>query len=113
MTLPKNLDLIDKILSMHDNYPGDLNDLRNPGLYYIPNGNGNFHTPSTGNWGHLLVSNTGNTTAQLWIDDNTNNGGPHIFLRVFNNTFWSDWKSFVTMAQVTAEVTRVLTTAEF
>lgn len=102
----------EKYLSMHDNYTGDLNDLTNPGLYYIPHANGNVHAPSSGNWGHLLVSNAGDKTAQLWFDDNTFNGGPYIFIRVFNSG-WSDWTSFATMAQVTAEVTRVLTTAEF
>lgn len=111
MSVPLDLNLIQRLLN-EQSYDGDLNDLTKPGLYYIPNGNANVHTPSSGNWGHVLVSNAENKTAQLWIDDNVFNGGPHIFLRVFNSS-WSNWTSFATMAQVTAEVTRVLTTAEF
>lgn len=103
-----------KYLSMHNSYTGDLNDLRNPGLYYVPANNAGIHAPSSGNWGHVLVSSSGDSgsTAQLWLDDNTNNNGPHLCLRVFNFT-WTEWKSFVTMDDVTAEVTRILTTAEF
>lgn len=135
MSIPLDLTLIQRLLSAR-NVTDDLDNIKTPGFYYLNKSDANF-----GTWPFLIVlSGTDITTlVQIGIGD----GGVTDFVnsrfkyREFYSDHWSNWQTiatldelpnlsayakksdipnvsnFVTMAQVTAEVTRVLTTAEF
>lgn len=87
---------------------GDLNELTTSGFYYVQQP---VNAP-TSNWPHLIVNaiDNKNKVAQLAIPDQANAG---LYYRCYYQTSWSAWYKLVTMDQVTAEITRLLTTAEF
>ena len=107
MTLPLNLSLFTHVLNSKT-VTGDLNKLTTSGFYFVQNP---VNAP-TSNWPHLIVNATDNknTVAQLAIPDQGNAG---LYYRCYYQNSWSDWYKLVTMDQVTAEITRLLTTAEF
>lgn len=107
MTLPLNLSLFTHVLNSKT-VTGDLNKLTTSGFYYVQNP---VNAP-TSNWTHLIVNEAynKNMVAQLAIPDQAVSG---LYYRCYYQTSWSAWYKLVTMDQVTAEITRLLTTAEF
>lgn len=76
-------------------------DLTTPGFYYV----------NDPNWGHLIVTanDSNNRIAQISLPD----FGDSAWFRVKNDSGWGAWNQLATMAQVTNELTRLLTTVEF
>lgn len=125
MTVPQDLNLIRQLLSekLLDNV--DLDTINNPGFYFCI-------TPSRApnnvkSWGHLIVTSPGrldgNKTRimQLYLSDQPSDTEMYLWYRQNVDGVWTAWKKvarddgqvYATMPQVTAEVTRILTTAEF
>ena len=107
MTLPLNLSLFTHVLNSKT-VTGDLNELTTSGFYYVQQPT---NSPTTA-WVHALVNSSDdkNHVIQLVLPDNGSEG---VYYRDQNNNSWSSWRKLVTMDQVTAEITRLLTTAEF
>ena len=107
MTLPLNLSLFTHVLNSKT-VTGDLNELTTSGFYYVQQPT---NSPTTA-WVHAIVNaNDDNKhVLQLVLPDNGNEG---MYYRDRTSGSWSSWSKLVTMDQVTAEITRLLTTAEF
>lgn len=107
MTLPINLALFTHVLNSKT-VTGDLNELTTSGFYYVQQPT---NSPTTA-WVHAIVNSSDdkNHVVQLALPDNGSDGA---YYRNWSNGSWSSWNKLVTMDQVTAEITRLLTTAEF
>jgi hypothetical protein len=107
MTLPLNLSLFTHVLNSKT-VTGDLNELTTSGFYYVQQPT---NSPTTA-WVHALVNSSDDNhhVIQLVLPDNGSEG---VYYRDRTSGSWSSWSKLVTMDQVTAEVTRLLTTAEF
>lgn len=123
MALPKDLGLISQLLSEKAVANADLNNLTKAGFYFVT---GASHTPTSEiQWCHVIVTRyeqSDNTrTLQICVNDNDVDGLLCLWYRVQSNEHWSEWRKaarddgqkYATMDQVTAEVTRILTSAEF
>lgn len=107
MTLPVNLSLFTHVLNSKT-VTGDLDKLTTSGFYYVQQ-----PTNSPTNAGpHVIVnaSDDKRHVMQLVFPDS---GSECAYYRNLINDSWSSWCKLVTMDQVTAEVTRLLTTVEF
>lgn len=107
MTLPLNLALFTHVLNSKT-VTADLNELTTSGFYYVT-----YPTNSPTNaWVHVIVnaSDDNHHVIQLLLPDNGSEGA---YYRDRTGGSWSTWSKLVTMDQVTAEVTRLLTTVEF
>lgn len=107
MTLPLNLLLFSHVLEAKT-VSGDLNNVTDPGFYFV-------QSPVNGpmnNWAHLLVNKNsdGSRVLQIFMPDQTNDG---LFVRLRNDNNWQAWHQVYFKEQVDAEVTRILTSAEF
>lgn len=107
MTLPLNVSLFTHVLNSKT-VTGDLDELTKSGFYYVKEPT---NSPTTA-WPHMLVnaSDDQNHVIQLLWPDSTSEGS---YYRNQINGSWSSWIRLVTMDQVTAEITRLLTTVEF
>lgn len=107
MTLPLNLSLFTHVLNSKT-VTGDLNELTTSGFYYVQQPT-NSPTP---HWVHAIVNSSDDKqhVIQLVLPDNGSEG---VYYRDQTSGSWSSWTKLVTMNQVTAEITRLLTTAEF
>ena len=107
MTLPLNLSLFTRVLNSKT-VTGDLNELTTSGFYYVQQPT---NSPTTA-WVHVLVNSSDdkNHVIQLVLPDNGSEG---VYYRDRTSNSWSSWSKLVTMDQVTAEITRLLTTVEF
>lgn len=107
MTLPLNLSLFTHVLNSKT-VTGDLNELTTSGFYYVQQPT---NSP-TNTWVHAIVNSSDDKkhVIQLILPDNSNEGA---YYRNRTSGSWSSWAKLVTMDQVTAEITRLLTTAEF
>jgi hypothetical protein len=125
MTLPQDLNLIRQLLTEKKLDNVDLDTVTNPGFYFCTDPS---HDPnSNGDWCHLIVTSpgtlSGNLTRimQIYLSDHYDDANCYLWYRQNNNGTWTTWKkvarddgqTYSTMPQVTAEVTRILTTAEF
>lgn len=125
MSLPQDLNLISQLLSEKKLDNVDLDNLINPGFYFCTSIS---HAPNDENtWAHLIVVSPrkleGNNirVVQIYLNDRYQDTDMYIWYRKKTNNDWSDWKkvarddgqTYATMPQVTAEVTRILTSAEF
>ena len=125
MTVPQDLNLIRQLLSekLLDNV--DLDTINNPGFYFCTSPS---HAPNNvKTWAHLIVTNpgtlegNGTRSMQLYLNDDQRDTEMYLWYRHSVNGVWTAWKKvarddgqvYATMPQVTAEVTRILTTAEF
>lgn len=106
MSLPLNLRLFSHVLEAKT-VSGDLNNITDPGFYFMQRTTG----PTT-NWAHLLVNKNsdGSRVLQIFMPDQTNDG---LFVRLRNDNNWQAWHQVYFKEQVDAEVTRILTSAEF
>lgn len=104
---PFDLTLIQALLSSKT-VTGDLNELTTSGFYYVQHPT---NSPTTA-WVHAIVnsSDDNNHVIQLVLPDNGSEG---VYYRDQTSGSWASWSKLVTMDQVTAEVTRLLTTVEF
>lgn len=114
MTLPLNLLLFSHVLDAKTITPTSytaMDELTNPGFYFIKMKQLNANLFN----GHLLVnSNDDNSRIlQLLVNDTMTGDNAGLFLRQKIDGTWSDWKHILTNEQVTDEVTRILTSAEF
>lgn len=124
MSVPLDLSLISQLLT-EQKTEGDLNALTKPGFFYVINPT-NKPNDVIG-WAHVinLVNDSGDDHTevdmrifQLYINDNQSENT--VWYRKYTGE-WSAWVrvarddgiAYATMSQVTAEVTRILTTAEF
>ena len=107
MTLPLNLSLFTHVLNSKT-VTGDLNELTTSGFYYVQHPT---NSPTTA-WVHAIVNSSAdnNHVIQLVLPDNGSEG---VYYRDRTSGSWASWSKLVTMDQVTAEVTRLLTTVEF
>ena len=107
MTLPLNLSLFTHVLNSKT-VTGDLNELTTSGFYYVQQPT---NSPTTA-WVHAIVNSSDDNkhVIQLVLPDNGSEG---VYYRDRTNGSWASWSKLVTMDQVTAEVTRLLTTVEF
>lgn len=107
MTLPLNLLLFSRVLTAKT-VSGDLNNITDPGFYFAQSP---VNGPTT-NWAHLLVNKNsdGSRVLQIFMADQTNDG---LFVRLRNDNKWQAWHQVYFKEQVDAEVTRILTSAEF
>ena len=107
MTLPLNLSLFTHVLNSKT-VTGDLNELTTSGFYYVQSPT---NSPTT-TWVHVIVNSSDDKkhVIQLLLPDNGSEGA---YYRDQTSGSWSSWSKLVTMDQVTAEITRLLTTAEF
>lgn len=107
MTLPLNLSLFTRVLNSKT-VTGDLNELTTSGFYYVdqPTNSPSRSCP------HAIVNSSDDKqhVIQLLFPDNASEGA---YYRQCNSGSWSSWLKLANMDQVTAEVTRLLTTAEF
>lgn len=125
MTLPQDLNLIRQLLSEKKLDNVDLDTITNPGFYFCTPSS---HAPNNMYaWAHLIVTSPGtlsdNATRimQLYLNDHPSDTEMYLWYRQNVNGEWTTWKkvarddgqTYATMPQVTAEVTRILTTAEF
>lgn len=125
MTVPQDLNLISQLLTEKKLDIVDLDTIINPGFYFCTSPS---HAPNNVDaWAHLIVTNPGrlggNNTRimQLYLNDHPSDTEMYLWYRQNVNGEWSTWKkvarddgqTYATMPQVTAEVTRILTTAEF
>lgn len=123
MTLPQDLNLISQLLSEKKLDNVDLDTITNPGFYFCITPS---HAPNNVvSWAHLIVTSPGtfydNLTRVMQIYLNDNDASMYLWYRQNVNGDWTEWKkvarddgqTYATMPQVTAEVTRILTTAEF
>lgn len=127
MTLPQDLNLISQLLTEKKLDNVDLDTVTNPGFYFC---NTPSHAPNGDhNWCHLIVTNPGLILSspeiirvmQLYLNDRTSDTNMYLWYRQNVDGEWTTWKkvarddgqTYATMPQVTAEVTRILTTAEF
>lgn len=125
MTLPQDLNLISQLLTEKKLDNADLDTITNPGFYFCVSPS---HAPNNVNaWTHLIVTSpgrlSGNVTRimQLYLNDHPSDAEMYLWYRQNVNGEWTTWKkvarddgqTYATMPQVTAEVTRILTTAEF
>ena len=135
MSVPLDLKLIQRLLSARK-VSDNLDNIKTPGFYYITKNDNKFTAYP------FLIVLAGSDTAplvQIGIADggDTNFANSRFNYREFYSDHWTNWQTittlddlpnlsayakksdlpnlsnYVTMAQVTAEVTRVLTTAEF
>ena len=107
MTLPLNLTLFSRVLTAKT-VSGDLNNVTDTGFYFV-------QMPVKGlltNGSHLLVNKNidGSRVLQILMPDRTNDG---LFIRLRNDNNWQAWQQVYFKEQVDAEVTRILTSAEF
>lgn len=135
MSVPLDLNLIQCLLSARS-VTDDLDNIKTPGFYYLNKIDANF-----GTWPFLIVLSGTDITSLVQIGIADGGGTDFVYSRFkyreFYSDRWSNWQTiatlddlpnlsdyakksdlpnlsnYVTMAQVTAEVTRVLTTAEF
>ena len=107
MTLPLNLSLFTNVLTSKT-VKGDLNGLTTSGFYYVQQPT---NSPTTA-WLHVIVNSSANNkhVIQLAFPDTASEG---VYYRHLTIDSWSSWSKLVTMDQVTAEITRLLTTTEF
>ena len=107
MTLPLNLSLFTHVLNSKT-VTGDLNELTTSGFYYVQQPT---NSPTTA-WVHAIVNSSDDNkhVIQLVLPENGSEG---VYYRDRTNGSWASWSKLVTMDQVTAEVTRLLTTVEF
>ena len=107
MTLPLNLSLFTHVLNSKT-VTGDLNELTTSGFYYVQQPT---NSPTTA-WVHAIVnaSDDNKHVIQLVLPDN---GSECMYYRDRTSGSWSSWNKVVTIDQVTAEITRLLTTVEF
>lgn len=107
MTLPLNLSLFTHVLNSKT-VTGDLNELTTSGFYYVQHPT---NSP-TNAWVHALVNSSDdkNHVIQLVLPDNGSEGA---YYRDQTSGSWSSWSRLATIDQVTAEITRLLTTTEF
>ena len=107
MTLPLTLSLFTHVLNSKT-VTGDLDELTTSGFYYVQQPT---NSPTT-SWVHVIVnaSDDKKHVIQLLMPDNGSEGA---YYRDQTSGSWSSWSKLVTMDQVTAEITRLLTTAEF
>lgn len=125
MTLPQDLNLISQLLSEKKLDNVDLDTITNPGFYFCITPS---HAPNNvKSWAHLIVTSPGrldgNKTRimQLYLSDHPSDTEMYLWYRQNVDGVWTAWKKvarddgqvYATMPQVTAEVTRILTTAEF
>ena len=125
MTVPQDLNLIRQLLSEKKLDNVDLDTITNPGFYFCTTPS---HAPNNmGAWTHLLVTSPGTLSGndarvmQLYLNDHPNDTEMYLWYRQNVDGVWTAWKKvarddgqvYATMPQVTAEVTRILTTAEF
>ena len=125
MTLPQDLNLISRLLTEKKLDNVDLDTVTNPGFYFCTYPS---HDPNNERqWCHLIVTSPGrldpglSRIMQLYLNDNLQDTAMYLWYRQKVNGEWTTWKkvarddgqTFATMPQVTAEVTRILTTAEF
>lgn len=125
MTLPQDLNLISRLLTEKKLDNVNLDTITNPGFYFCT---AISHAPNNeGAWAHLIVTNPGKLegnairVVQIYINDRDKDIDMYIWYRKKTNNAWTEWKkvarddgqTYATMPQVTAEVTRILTTAEF
>lgn len=125
MTLPQDLNLISQLLTEKKLDNVDLDTVSNPGFYFCVaprNAPNNMDA-----WAHLIVTNPGQLDGksarimQLYLNDHITDADMYLWYRQCVVDTWSPWKkvarddgqTYATMPQVTAEVTRILTTAEF
>lgn len=103
MTMPAlDLTLIQALLSSKTVDAGtNKDDLTTPGFYYV----------NEANWGHIIVTanDSKNRIAQISLPDYGNSA----WFRVKNDSGWGTWNQLATKNQVSAEVTRLLTSVEF
>lgn len=111
MSLPLNITLFDGVLTA-ESVQGDVDDFTKSGFYFVDEA---VMSAPTHNACHLLVNNydDGRRVLQLYVNDTTDESSTGLWYRQCIDSTWSSWQHFVTMDQVTAEVTRILTTAEF
>lgn len=114
MSLPLNLLLFSRVLNAKTITPTSytaMNDLTTPGFYYVKMKTLNSAAYNS----HLLVNaNDDNSSIlQLLVNDTTTGDNTGLFVRQRVDGTWSSWQHILTSDQVTAEVTRLLTTAEF
>lgn len=107
MSLPLNLSLFTHVLNSNT-VQGDLNELTTSGFYYVQKPT---NSP-TKTWVHVIVnaSEDKRHIIQLVLPDNGSEG---MYFRDQTSGSWSSWSKLITMDQVSAEVTRLLTTVEF
>lgn len=107
MTLPLNLSLFTHVLNTKT-VTGDLNELTTSGFYYVHHAT---NSP-TNAWPHVIVNSSADKkhVIQLLLPDNGSEGA---YYRDQTSGSWSSWSNLVNRDQVTAEVTRLLTTVEF
>ena len=107
MTLPLNVTLFSRVLTAKT-VSGDLNNVTDTGFYFVQKP---VNGPIT-NWAHLIVNKNddGSRVLQIFMPDQYNDG---LFVRLRNDNSWLDWKQLYFKEQVDAEVTRILTSAEF
>lgn len=125
MTLPQDLNLISQLLTEKTLNNVDLDTITNPGFYFCTSPS---HAPNNNDaWAHLIVTSpgtgSGNATRimQLYLNDHPSDTDMYLWYRQNVSGEWTTWKkvarddgqTYATMPQVTAEVTRILTTAEF
>lgn len=125
MTLPTDLNLISQLLSEKKLDNVDLDTITNPGFYFCTSIS---NAPNNENpWAHLIVTSprelehNNKRVVQIYINDRDNDVDMYIWYRKKTNNDWTEWKkvarddgkTYATMPQVTAEVTRILTTSEF
>lgn len=125
MTLPQDLNLISQLLTEKTLNNVDLDTITNPGFYFCASPS---HAPNNNDaWAHLIVTSpgigSGNATRimQLYLNDHPSDTDMYLWYRQNVSGEWTTWKkvarddgqTYATMPQVTAEVTRILTTAEF
>ena len=107
MSMSLDLSLFTHVLNSKT-VTGDLNELTTSGFYYAQQPT---NSPTTA-WVHVIVnaSDDKNHVIQLLLPDNGSEGA---YYRDQTNGSWSSWSKLATIEQVTAEITRLLTTAEF
>ena len=125
MTLPQDLNLISQLLTEKKLNNVDLDTVTNPGFYFCTEPS---HDPNNDHhWCHLIVTSPGrldpglSRIMQLYLNDIPQDTDMYLWYRQKINNDWTTWKkvarddgqTYATMPQVTAEVTRILTTAEF
>lgn len=125
MAVPQDLNLISQLLSEKKLDNVDLDNITNPGFYFCTSIS---HAPNNEDaWAHLIVTSPSELepnnirVVQIYINDRYNDNDMYIWYRKKINNDWTEWKkvarddgqTYATMPQVTAEVTRILTTAEF
>lgn len=108
MTMPAlDLTLIQQLLTSKT-VTVDLNNLTTSGFYYVQQPT---NSP-TNAWVHAIVnaSEDKKHIIQLVLPDNGSEG---MYFRDQTSGSWSSWSKLITMDQVSAEVTRLLTSVEF